>query len=157
MHLVNNWRRQRQTNNAFILISSISRHCRLQTWTRQRQDVQTTFIYQWITYDRCRSINSLSNMWNSSRFWPPLFPNTRKMRQCWILGSRFNTRSFPSFSFVSWLKQQNILRFCSGWDLVDWLELVKTLHNSPGFKPSILWHCGIWGAADEALLNNEPT
>jgi len=26
-------------------------------------------------------------------------------------------------------------------------------HNSPGFDPSILWHGGIWGATDEAVLN----
>ncbi len=25
--------------------------------------------------------------------------------------------------------------------------------NSPGFDPSIRWHSGIWGAADEAVLN----
>ncbi len=25
--------------------------------------------------------------------------------------------------------------------------------NSPGFEPSILWHSGIWWAADEAVLN----
>ncbi len=25
--------------------------------------------------------------------------------------------------------------------------------NSPGFDPSILWQSGIWGAADEAVLN----
>jgi hypothetical protein len=26
--------------------------------------------------------------------------------------------------------------------------------NSPGVDPSVLPHCGIWGAADEAVLNN---
>jgi hypothetical protein len=27
--------------------------------------------------------------------------------------------------------------------------------NSPGFDPCILWHSGIWGAADEVLFNTE--
>jgi len=27
------------------------------------------------------------------------------------------------------------------------------LSNGPGFKSSIRWHSGIWGAADEAVLN----
>ncbi len=28
-------------------------------------------------------------------------------------------------------------------------------HDSPGFNPSILQHSGIWGAGDEAVLNNK--
>jgi hypothetical protein len=36
-----------------------------------------------------------------------------------------------------------------GWDLAE----VRASQLSYGFDPSILWHSGIWGAADEAVLN----
>jgi hypothetical protein len=42
--------------------------------------------------------------------------------------------------------------------IAKWLERLavnaKVARNSPGFKTSILRHNGIWGAADEAVLNN---
>ncbi len=46
-----------------------------------------------------------------------------------------------------------------GWDLayILWLErltaIAKVATVLAGFDPSILRHSGIWGAADEALLN----
>ncbi len=44
------------------------------------------------------------------------------------------------------------------WMRSSWLVRVPGYHcqsrNSPGFNPSILRHSGIWGAADEAVLNN---
>ncbi len=47
----------------------------------------------------------------------------------------------------------------SGWDLAEWLERVTaedaTTRNFPGFDPSISQNSEIWGAADEAVLNNE--
>ncbi len=44
-----------------------------------------------------------------------------------------------------------------GWDLAEWLERLAVnaeVATVLGFDPSILWHSGIWGAADEAVLNN---
>ncbi len=38
------------------------------------------------------------------------------------------------------------------WDLAEWLERLTA--NSLGFDPTIFRHSGIWGAADEAVLNN---
>ncbi len=38
-----------------------------------------------------------------------------------------------------------------GWDLAEWLERLRA--NAVGFDPSILRHSGIWGAADDAVLN----
>jgi hypothetical protein len=41
------------------------------------------------------------------------------------------------------------------WDPAEWLEHLTAnaeVDKSPGFDPSILWHSGIWGAADEAVL-----
>ncbi len=49
------------------------------------------------------------------------------------------------------------MRYLLSWrDLAKWLEClaVNASHNSPGFDPIILQHSGIWGAADEAVLNN---
>ncbi len=46
--------------------------------------------------------------------------------------------------------------FC--WMRSSWLSWVirasGPIRNSPGFYPSILRHSGIWGAADEAVLNS---
>ncbi len=43
----------------------------------------------------------------------------------------------------------------NGWDLAEWLERLSQCwsRNCPGFDPSILRHSGIWGAADETVLN----
>ncbi len=44
-----------------------------------------------------------------------------------------------------------------GWDLVKWLyresDSQCRSRNCPGFDPSILRHSGIWGEADEVVLN----
>ncbi len=43
------------------------------------------------------------------------------------------------------------------YDLAEWLERLAVnakVATVLGFDPSILRHCGIWGAADEAVLNN---
>ncbi len=41
-----------------------------------------------------------------------------------------------------------------GWYLAEWLErLTANLEVDPRFDPSFLWHSGIWGAADEAVMN----
>jgi hypothetical protein len=37
--------------------------------------------------------------------------------------------------------------------LLERLTAYAIDRNSPGFDPSILQHSGIWGAADEAVLN----
>ncbi len=45
-----------------------------------------------------------------------------------------------------------------GWDLAEWFGAFSCQFqscNSSGFDPSILRHSGIWGAADEAVLNND--
>ncbi len=54
----------------------------------------------------------------------------------------------PFITYIYW--------WC-GWDLAEWLERLPVnaqSHNSPGLDPSILGHRRIWGAADEAVLNN---
>ncbi len=50
--------------------------------------------------------------------------------------------------------------FLISWDCIRCSRVVRASgcqcqsHNSPGFDPSVLRHSGIWGAADEAVLNN---
>jgi hypothetical protein len=44
-----------------------------------------------------------------------------------------------------WMRSSRVVRALSGCQN----------RNSPVFDPSILGHSGIWGAADEAVLNNE--
>ncbi len=42
-------------------------------------------------------------------------------------------------------------------DLAEWLEhlTANAEVSTVRFDPSILWHSGIWGVADEAVLNKE--
>jgi hypothetical protein len=48
--------------------------------------------------------------------------------------------------------------YCCERDLAEWLERLAInanyIRNSAGFDPSLLRHSVIWGAADEAVLNN---
>ncbi len=49
------------------------------------------------------------------------------------------------------------IEIVSGWVLAEWFGASSCQSqscNSSGFDPSILRHSGIWGAADEAVLNN---
>ncbi len=50
----------------------------------------------------------------------------------------------------------------SGWDLAEYTvvrasDCQRQSRNSSGLDPSILWQNGIWGAADEAVLNKVHT
>ncbi len=62
----------------------------------------------------------------------------------WKLGTK--TRSFIIGNICFEISVQCV---CSVDEIKpEWLD-------STGFDPSILWHSGIWGAADEAVLNNK--
>ncbi len=90
----------------------------------------------------------------------------------------------PYSSFSCWLIWKQTDRYKCGWDLAEceylaelwkrsshmwmrssrvWMRSNRVVRasgcqclivNSPGFAPSILRHSGIWGAADEAVLDN---
>ncbi len=50
-----------------------------------------------------------------------------------------------AFTEFCWMRSSWVIR-ASGYQ--------SPIRNSPGFYPSILRHSGIWGAADEAVLNS---
>ncbi len=86
-----------------------------------------------------------------------------------VYGNRDSvTRTRDQLDLFTLVKRDSIeleLVTCLHWwviklmrcSLVDeWLEhltAIAEVPNSPGFDPSILRHSGIWGAADEAVLN----
>ncbi len=56
----------------------------------------------------------------------------------------------------------SVIFSCHGWDLAEWIERLTAnkykrsqcrSRSCPGFDPSVLRHSGIWGAADEVVLN----
>ncbi len=69
----------------------------------------------------------------SSRVWMRSSRMVMRYSRVWMRSSRV------------WMRYSRVVR-ASGRQCQN--------RNSPGFDPSILRHSGIWGAADEAVLNN---
>ncbi len=76
----------------------------------------------------------------------------------WVKGNDFSLADPTSWNWPFPYTESSMNNFAlCGWDLAEWL-LVRASdsqwrgRNCPG-DPSIIRHSGIWGAADEAVLN----